>query len=76
MLADAGWHPAESRLCASQAVVHNKPVTGQDIAFARGASYAGDSTSKDFLTKAKEAYAKEGIIGPDDRRFQMLWFTR
>ena len=49
MLEDAGCHPAENRLCASQAIARNKPVTGlviddyfalsaEDIAFAREAT--------------------------------------
>ena len=78
MLEEAGCHPSWNRLCASQSIVHNYPVTGlviddffclssEGIDGAAGAVFKGENRSLEALACAKEAYQREKILGSDDK---------
>ena len=78
MLEESGCHPSSNRLCASQPILRNKPVTGlviddffalsaEEIAYAHGDTCDGPSASRAFLERAREAYKREGILGSDDK---------
>eukprot|EP00438_Fugacium_kawagutii_P025642 Skav209573 [mRNA] locus=scaffold281:153023:156322:- [translate_table: standard] len=78
LLERAGCHPAENRLCASQAILHASPVSGlviddffvlstEDRHFAEESVYGAPSKSVEFLAKAKDEYAAKKILGSDDK---------
>ena len=78
MLEEAGCHPSCNRLCVSQPIIHNHPVSGlviddffvlssEDISGAIDHDYKAPNQSRVFLDRAKNAYKAEGIIGSDDK---------
>ena len=78
MLEEAGAHSAVNRLCASQSILRNKPVTGlvvddffslsaEPLCGAKGDRYEEPNMSKTVLNRAKKAYAEQKILGSDDK---------